>query len=136
MLYIEKEQVVSSDGETKEIERIFVHRGDRGSMTYSIEQDDETDYEFKTGDVLEFTVFERKGYDKIPVINKTITIEQPTTEVEILLTEEDTTIGDAQNKPVTYWYEISLNGNQTINGYDYEEGALEFILLPAKAGEE
>lgn len=136
MLYIEKEQVTASDGTTKEIERIFVHRGDRGSMTYSIEQTDGTDYQFQVGDLLEFTVFEKTGYNKTPVINKKIRVQEATTEVEILLTEEDTTIGEAQNKPVKYWYEISLNGNQTVNGYDYEEGALEFIVLPAKAGDE
>lgn len=114
---------------------IQIHRGDKGVINYSIDLEDNTQYTFKLGDVVEFTVFEKKGYNKTPVIDKIIKITEESKEVEIVLTEKDTKIGEPQNKPVTYWYEISLNENNTINGYDYEEGALEFILLPAKAGD-
>lgn len=114
---------------------IYVHRGDKGTINYTIQISDTELYQFKVGDKVEFTIFEKKGYDKAPVLNKIININKVSTEVEINLTEEDTTIGEIANKPITYWYEISLNGNDTTNGYDYEEGAAEFILLPAKGGE-
>lgn len=121
--------MINVDGRT-----IYIHRGDKGTINYTIETTDEELYEFQLGDKVEFTIFEKKGYNKTPVISKIIDIEEITTEVEIDLTEQDTAIGEPSNKPITYWYEISLNGNDTTNGYDYEEGAAEFILLPAKGG--
>ena len=114
---------------------IYIHRGDSATFGYSIDVDEDTKYEFEVGDKVEFTVFQKQGYDKTPVIDKTITVTETTEEVDIDLTEQDTTIGDPANKPVTYWYEISLNGDNTVNGYDPDNGALEFILLPAKGGD-
>mgnify|MGYP004463651361 FL=1 len=115
--------------------KIIVHRGDTGEIAYSIDVTDEELYEFKVGDKIEFTVFEKNGYDKTPVLYKEIEVEKVCTEVKIPLTKKDMTIGEPQNKPKTYWYEISLNGVDTTNGYDYEEGAAELILLPAKGDE-
>ncbi len=134
MIRVEKYTSTISDGTEKEFERIIVHRGDKGALYWNIELFDGSDYNFKVGDIVDFTVFEKKGYDKTPVINKTIEVSESSTKVEIDLTEEDTTIGEPINKATTYWYEISLN-RDVVNGYDYDEGPMEFILLPGKAGD-
>ena len=135
MIWVETYEVKKSDGTTKELERIYTYRGDKGTLEYSIKQDDESLYEFQQGDKIEFTVFENKGYSKTPVLNKEITPTPGETSVNIELTATDTTLGEAENKAITYWYEIALNGDETVNGYDSDDGPLEFILLPAKAGE-
>ena len=41
-------------------------------------------------------------------------------------------IGEMANKPIEFWYEIELNGDSTIIGYD-EEGAKRLILYPEGA---
>ena len=82
MIEVEKYQ---SNG--KEFSRILAHRGDRGSIFWNIELEDETNYEFQVGDKVELTVFEKKGYDKAPVLDKVVTVAETTEEVEILLTE-------------------------------------------------
>ena len=49
---------------------------------------------------------------------------------EIKLTSVETRIGDAfKDGSVTYWYEIELNGDTTLIGYD-DEGAKKFVLYP------
>ena len=50
----------------------------------------------------------------------------------VVLTEQDTRIGDVISKPVDYWYEVTLNpytNPQTFIGYD-EDGAKVFKLFP------
>lgn len=116
-------------------DNIYIHRGDRATFSYDIDIGENTKYEFQPGDEIEFTVFSKEGYDKEPVLNKVVEVLETCESIDITLTENDTTIGARANKPVTYWYEISLNGDNTVNGYDPENGALKFILLPAKAGE-
>lgn len=118
--------VSEDDGRT-----ITVHRGDRGILAYSIPLSDTENFKFERNDIIKFTVFEKKGYDKSPVLVKEVKVSENTEEVLIELTSEDTNLGDVSNKPVTYWYEISLNNNQTTLGYDKEDGAAELILLPA-----
>lgn len=135
MIWVETYEIEKEDGSTKELERIVTYRGDKGKLTYSIKNADDTDYEFQEGDEIEFTVFENKGYDKEPVLSKTITPTPGETTVDIEFTSEETIWGEPQNKAVTYWYEIALNGDETVNGYEKDDGPLEFILLPAKAGE-
>lgn len=106
---------------------IHVSRGDGFSIILKI-KNNET---FQVDDVLRLRVFNKKGYKEAPLL-----------EVEKKVTEEsdEATInvspvlfsGDI-NKPVTYWYEISLNETNTIIGYD-EDGAKQFIVYPAEEG--
>lgn len=119
-------EVSEADGRT-----ITVHRGDKGILAYSIPLSDTENFKFEKNDIIKFTVFEKKGYDKNPVLVKEVKVSEDIEEVLIELTSEDTNLGDISNKPVTYWYEISLNNNQTTLGYDKEDGAAELILLPA-----
>ena len=78
-----------------------------------------------------FNIYEAKGYDAEPLVSKTIELDSEAYEVEIPLTEEDTTFGDIPNKPITYWYDITLNEDLTVVGYN-EEGARLFNQYPAK----
>lgn len=88
-------------------------------------------YEFQQGDKIKFNIYEAKGYDKPPLVSKTIEIEDDTYEAMIPLNEEDTTFGDISNKPIPYWYDITLNDDLTVVCYN-EEGAMNFIQYPAK----
>lgn len=92
-------------------------------------------YQFQVGDKIKFNIYEKKGYDIEPLKSKVITIQSASYECEIPLYEADTTFGDLSNKPITYWYDITLNEDMTIICYN-EEGAQEFIQYPAKGDEE
>ena len=92
-------------------------------------------YQFQVGDEVRFNIYDRKGYDKETLLSKLITIAEASYECMIPLTEVDTTFGEIPNKPVTYWYDITLNDDLTIVCYD-EENAREFIQYPAKGDEE
>lgn len=121
-------EVDKDDGRT-----IRTHRGDKGILAYSIPLSDTENFKFEKGDIIKFTVFEKNGYDKEPVLTKEVEIQEQTEEVLIELNSEDTNLGEASNKIVTYWYEISLNNNETTLGYDEDEKAAEFKILPAYA---
>ena len=56
-------------------------------------------------------------------------VEEPAEEFEFTLSAEDMKFGDLINKPTDYWYEIELNGDQTVIGYD-DEGAKILRLFP------
>ena len=110
------------DGDT-----INITRGDKGVIELTIEG-----YTFAAGDTIEFRVYERKGLDKLPVLTKEIEVKKEGTSVDLELTAEDTKIGDIKNKATEYWYEIELNDNQTIIGYD-ENGPKKLMLYPEGA---
>lgn len=112
---------------------IRISRGDAGNISFSIPISDSENYEFEAGETLQFRVFQKNGYDKDCVFEKEITVTETTEEVLIPLTVQDTLIGEPINKPVEYWYEIDLNNEQTVIGYDEKPSKL--ILLPAKGGE-
>lgn len=103
---------------------IYITRGDIATIELSID-----DYTFQVNDTIEFRVYNKKALDKLPVLEKEITVETAGETVDIELTHQDTSIGNITNKPVEYWYEIELNDNQTVVGYD-EDGAKLLILMP------
>lgn len=106
---------------------ISINRGDTGTITVTANNEE---YEFQQNDVITLRVFEKKGYTKEPVLEKSVTISEVTTEVDIFLIEDDTLFCQETNKAITYWYSISLN-EDVIVGYD-EDGAKQFIIYPAK----
>ena len=108
-------------------ETIHITRGDSGTIELSIE-----DYTFKVGDIVEFRVYNKKGLNQVPLINKKIEINQEQEVVNIELDSDDTKIGELVNKETEYWYEIELNNDKTVIGYD-ENGAKLFILYPEGA---
>ena len=109
---------------------IRISRGDSGTIKLTIPLSDTENYEFQVGDKVQFRVFEKKNYNNV-FLDKEINIEEITSVIDICLTEKDTSIGEIINKPVTYWYEISLNETQTVVGYD-DDGPAELILYPAQ----
>nr|DAG74086.1 MAG TPA: hypothetical protein [Caudoviricetes sp.] len=112
---------IESDG------TISLNRGDTGTITVTANNEE---YEFQPEDVILLRIFEKKGYTKEPLLEKTLTILNITTEADIFLVEEDTLFCPENNKATTYWYSISLN-EDVILGYD-EDGAKQFIVYPAK----
>jgi hypothetical protein len=117
------------DTETKQIQ---INRGDSATLSITAKTSAGEDYTFSQGDTVKFKVTKQKNESAI-VIEKTITLQSDTTTVDIALTSSDTKIGDYISKPITYWYEISIESPggeaQTILGYD-KDGAKEFILNP------
>lgn len=104
--------------------KIHITRGDKATINLTIE-----DYIFKSGDKIEFRVYNKGFLNKPPVLEKEVLIEEEKDNIDIDLTSKDTTIGEPLNKTVTYWYEIELNNEQTIIGYD-ETGAKLLFLYP------
>lgn len=92
-------------------------------------------YKFQAEDIIKLSIYEKNGYDKEALMTKTINVTEEAESVYIELTEEDTTFGKINNKPVTFWYDITLNDYLTVVCYD-EDGAKEFIMYPAKGDDE
>lgn len=109
---------------------IHITRGDAALISVTA-NDDGGVYEFKNNDVVRFKVFAKKNCADV-VLQKDTEVTEPTKAVAIILSKEDTTIGEIINKPVDYWYEVELNPEtnpKTIIGYD-DSGAKIFKLYP------
>lgn len=111
---------------------IYCTRGDKGNVliTLPIDETKTELYTFQIGDKVRIGVYEEDNLDGCAVILKEVTVEETTKVVTIPLTSEETKIGDIINEPVDYWFEIILNDDTTILGYDEELGAKIFKLLP------
>lgn len=115
---------------------IHLTRGDVACFAVSSVYPDKTLYEFQSGDVVRFSVYE-KGDLEYLLLKKDVPVNEASTSVDIYLTGEDTKIGEIINAPTTYWYEIVINPDtapQTILGYDLK-GAKELILYPEGSDE-
>jgi hypothetical protein len=109
---------------------IYLTRGDHCSFTL-VANDNGEAHTFRQGDLVRFKVFEKKECENV-FLSKDFRVENDTQEVSIVLTGEETKIGNEINKPTDYWYEIELNPDiqpSTIIGYD-EDGAKIFKLFP------
>ena len=109
---------------------IYATRGDTVFFTVTAEENG-IPYFFEAGDVLRMKIFQKKNANNV-VLEKSFPVTARTDRFTILLTEEDTKIGDVISKATDYWYEIELNpftNPQTIIGYD-EDGAKIFRLFP------
>lgn len=118
---------IDDDGRT-----IIIHRGDAGTILYSIDISDTEKYQFQIGDKIRFIIYEKKGYNKVALLNKEFIVTNEAEEIELSFTTQDMNIEELDNRPITCWYEILLNNEQTINGYDKDEGAAKIIILPSK----
>ncbi len=108
---------------------IYFSRADDREILF---QANDGEYQFVKGDVITFRIFNKNGYTDKALLEKNITLSEDTNLVKIEITPADITKFCPQiNKPFTCWYSISLNEN-VILGYD-EDGAKQFIILPAKA---
>lgn len=109
---------------------IYATRGDIVFFSVTAEESG-VNYKFQPGDVVRMKVYGKKDA-KTVVLQKDFPVTAECESVEVLLTEDDTKIGDVISKPVDYWYEIELNpfsAPQTIIGYD-EDGAKIFRIYP------
>jgi hypothetical protein len=112
---------------------IYTTRGDMMFLRVSVERNGKL-YTFEPGEVLRFKVFGKKDAETV-VLQKDFPVTAATTSVDMVLTEEDTKIGDVISKPKDYWYEVELNPDYnpvTIIGYD-EDGPKVFRLFPEGA---
>ena len=112
---------------------IHLTRGDKVdnlSFYYPIQEGDEVkNYVFKRGDKISFIVKEKKGYNKAEVFRKDFIIDEETEHPVIALTGEETKWGEMKNKRTIYWYDIVLNDDTTILGYD-DDGPKLIYLYP------
>ncbi len=105
---------------------ISITRGDVATIPVSV-----ADYIFKLGDIIRIKVFEKKNCANV-IFQKDFGVGEETESFELVLTRNETKIGETINKPKTYWYEIELNPDthpNTIVGYD-EDGPKLFVLYP------
>jgi hypothetical protein len=117
--------------EINEDKTINITRGDIGAFTVDALNEAGEKYLFQKGDVVRIKVTEKKACENV-MFQKDFVVEEETEQVEILLTEEETKIGEVISKPTDYWYEVELNpltNPQTIIGYD-EDGAKILRLYP------
>lgn len=109
---------------------IYVTRGDAVAFTVTAENNG-VGYVFGPGEIVRLKVFNKKDCSSI-VLQKDFEVTEETERVEIMLTEQETRIGNVISKPVDYWYEVELDPDtapQTIIGYD-EDGPKIFRLFP------
>lgn len=121
--------MIKFDAFTKQIQ---INRGDSTTFKISAKDTSGTSYDFSVGEKVKLAITERKNEGNV-VFEKTITVDEAGYYVYIPISSEESKIGEIINKPVTYWYEISVltlnNEIQTIIGYD-DNGPKEFILNP------
>ena len=110
---------------------IHINRGDRLLIEFSIDNGEDK-YTFKYGDKIKFSIYKKKELDKSPVLQKVFEPTVGSNSVDIDVSGEDMKIGEKASKPIEYWYEIELNGDSTIIGYD-NDGAKKLILYPEGA---
>ena len=110
---------------------IHINRGDRLLIEFTIENGEDK-YAFKEGDKIKFSIYEKRKLNEKPVLQKEFTPTAGSTSVDIDISGEDMKIGEMANKEIVYWYEIELNGDSTIVGYD-EDGEKKLIIYPEGA---
>lgn len=107
--------------------KILLTRGDKCTIAVTIDG-----YTFKQGDYIKFKVYKKNKLNQKPLLTKKIEVKTETDEIEIKLLSSETKIEQPQNDTTTYWYEIELNDEQTILGYD-DNGAKILLLYPEGA---
>ena len=107
------------------VNRTFhVSRGDSGTINLKLKNTT-----FRPEDDVVFKIYEVQGLDEAPIIEVHASVEEESDTVNIILNSEDTNFGDLGNEINDYWYEITVNEDRTIIGFD-ESGAKIFKLYP------
>lgn len=102
---------------------IYLNRGDNITIRLTCNTD------FKENDKIKFSICKRGDYTNI-VYQKFFTVTEAGPSFSLNLTSDETKIGaPIKNNTVIYWYEIELNEETTLVGYD-DNGAKEFVLYP------
>lgn len=108
---------------------IHLTRGDVLKFDLSINYEDGSTYTFQPNDKVVFSVYEKKKLSGNALLKKEISVETSTDSLRVSLTNEDTKMGQLIDKPIELWYEIELNNEYTVVGYD-EDGAKILMLYP------
>ena len=108
---------------------IKLNRGDVMNITLTLKTIDGSDYTFQNGDKIIFSVYNKNKMDEEAVLLKEVDVLEQQESVIISLSSEETEIGELINKPVDYWYEVELNNEYTVIGYD-DDGAKILRLYP------
>lgn len=119
-------------------EDLTIHctRGDAGSFSVGAIFND-APYAFRVGDILRFTVCEKKNYASV-MLQKDVRVTEETESVDFHLDSDETKFGDVINKATEFWYTVELNPEtncQTIIGHN-QDGARVFMLYPEADGGE
>ena len=117
-----------------EDDTIHLTRGDKAEFSfyypiYDVSDGSVKNYNFKIGDKVTFVVKSKKGYTKQEIFRKDFFISEETPYPLITLTGEETKWETVKNKKTVYWYDIVLNDDITIKGFD-EDGASKLYLYP------
>lgn len=106
---------------------IHINRGDKAIIEFSIDN-----YTFQVDDVIRFAVYKEKKMSEEPIFEKIIINKSEGNSIEIVINSKDTQLVNLLDQPLKCWYEIELNDEQTILGYD-ENGPKVFIIYPEGA---
>lgn len=115
---------IDKDGKT-----LLVTRGDKGSVKVKKKISEGVFEPFYENDVVSFNLKNNFG-DNEPVLRKKVIVQENTDVVTFNFSKDDTTIGDLISSPVLYQYDIAVNEDMTILGYDDETGPKYFKLFP------
>ena len=106
-----------------ENKHIYLTKGDKAVIDFSI-----PDYQFKIGDIISMGIYEKRGFTKDALFLIDVKVDNVTDKVEIIINSDDTKDFLVENKPVDFWYEIQLNHEDTIIGYDEEDAKIITIF--------
>lgn len=121
---------IDKDGKT-----LLVTRGDKGSVKVKKKISEGVFEPFYEGDVVSFNLKNNFG-DNEPVLRKKVIAQENTNVITFNFSKDDTTIGDLISSPVLYQYDIAVNEDMTILGYDDETGPKYFKLFPEGSNDE
>lgn len=109
-------------------------RGDKGSITIRKKTKEGMMEQFYKDDVVTFSIKNNFGENE-SVLRKKIVVTKNCDFVTFSFSKTETTIGELISKPVKYQYDISINDDMTILGYD-EGGPKIFMLYPEGSNDE
>ena len=103
---------------------IFLNRGDKITIHLVNNSDN-----FRIGDYITFYICENGNYENV-IFQKRVDIDDNIDVIDIHLSSDETRLGEPlKSGSRAYWYEIELNGDTTLVGYD-EKGPKLFTLFP------
>lgn len=101
-----------------------VSRGNSGIVNLTLKSGN-----FNTDDIVTLRIYEVQGLDAEPIKTISSVVEFDGQTATLIMDSEDTDFGDLGNEVTDYWYEIKVNEDKTILGFD-DSGAKIFKLYP------
>jgi hypothetical protein len=110
-------------------DEIHASRGDAFSLDFKIKN-----YTFVETDSVKFAVFEEGSNYENPLMIKYANIDLERNAAVFSFDANDTSFGEAPTERTLYVYEISVEGDQTVLGYDTNK-AKKYYQYPAQVGD-